>query len=913
MFAKFTSFMTGLFRRSEVETHLSDEIRFHIETRAADLTARGVDPDLALRRARLEFGGIEKYKEEVRRARGLGLFDELRGDFLHGTRTLLRSKAFTVAAAISLALGIGANTLIFSLIDSTFLRPLRYRDPTRLAVIWSAAVKDTKQTTTSSVSTYFGLRDQSQSFESVGAFNGGGCGIRSLGVDSDAATAERIFGQCFSPTMFEVLGVKPQIGRPFTDVEDQVGNVANVVLISDGLWKRRFGGDPGILGKTLTLNKVPTSVIGVMPADFELFKDPNSGPTRGTELDFILPLELTPTQVQSKVGGLTIVGRMKPEVSVQQAQSEIETVAARLALSDPERHQDLTARVEPFRRAAYRDYRSPLFILEGAVAFVLLISCANVAGLLLARASGRRTEVALRMALGGSRWRIVRQLVTENLPVALLGGAIGLFLAYAGLNVFVAIAPRDFPRLDQVSLDLRVLAFTALTVILTGILSAVVPAVQIAKVSLVDSLKESSRNASSGMNRVRMRSALVIGQVALAMILLTGAGLMIHSFFRVMEKDLGGDPRNLLTFDFRLTQNETVKPFGRYKGMGLWEISPVPAQKFERVLERLQQVPGVTSVAAVSTAPFGGSGLAMPFFIEGNKTAEKQQTASYFAVTRGFFGTMRIPFLKGRDFTDRDSADAPPVIIINETTARRFFPDEDPIGRHITIDWVPNEQPREIVGVVGDIASGPLQREQEPALYVPHLQQTSKFTGPAWFIRAGMYFVLRTSVQPTALLPSVKAAVAEIDRNTPVAEIRTAEDTIQNEVRNLRLYMLLLGVFGGVATILAATGIYGVMSYFVAERKREIGIRVALGAGMQNVLSLVFRQATFIIGVGLLTGLAGALVFSRVLQSTLFGISETDFPTYVVVSGLLLCTGFLACFIPTRRALRVDPTISLKD
>jgi putative ABC transport system permease protein len=913
VFAKLTSLMAGLFRRSQVETDLTDEIRFHIETRAADIAACGVDPDEALRRARLEFGGIEKYKEAVRRARGLGWFDELRGDFLHGSRTLLRSKAFTIAAAISLALGIGANTLIFSMIDSIFLRPLRYRDPGRLAVIWSTAVKDTKQTTTSSVSTYFGLRDQSQSFESVGAFNGGGCGIRSLGADSDSASAERIFGQCFSPTMFQVLGVKPQIGRPFTDEEDQVGNVANVVLISDGLWKRRFGGDPGILGKTLTLNKVPTSVIGVMPADFELFKDPNSGPTRGTELDFILPLELTPTQVQSKVGGLTIVGRMKPQVSVLQAQSEIETVAARLAISDPERHQDLTARVEPFRRAAYRDYRSPLFILEGAVAFVLLISCANVAGLLLARASGRRTEVALRMALGGSRWRIVRQLVTENLPVALLGGAIGLFLAYAGLNVFVAIAPRDFPRLDQVSLDLRVLGFTALTVILTGILSAVVPAVQIAKVSLVESLKENSRSASSGINRVRMRSALVMGQVALAMILLTGAGLMIHSFFRVMEKDLGGDPRNLLTFDFRLTQNETVKPFGRYKGMGLWDISPVPAQKFERVLERLQEVPGVTSVAAVSTAPFGGSGLAMPFFVEGTKAAEKQQTASYFAVTRGFFGTMRIPFLKGRDFTDRDTADAPPVIIINETTARRFFPNEDPIGKHITLDWVPNERPREIIGVVGDIASGPLQREQEPSIYVPHLQQTSKFTGPAWFIRAGMYFVLRTSVQPAALLPSVKAAVAEIDRNTPIAEIRTAEDTIQNEVRNLRLYMLLLGVFGAVATILAATGIYGVMAYFIAERKREIGIRIALGAGMQNVLRLVFRQATFIIGIGFVAGLAGAVALSRVLQSTLFGISATDVPTYVVVSGLLLCTGFLACFVPTRRALSVDPTISLKD
>jgi len=917
LLSKLRSLWFGVFRRPQVEHSMTDEVSFHIDARAADLIRTGVSREEAMRQARLEFGSLEKYKEEIRGARGLRLVDELRGDLRYGLRSLRRSPAFTMAAVISLAFGIGGNTLIFTLIDSTFLQPLSYRDPGQLAVIWSAPVKNLEQIGTSSVSTYFGLRNQNRSFESLGAFNGGGCGVKSFGMENDAAPAERVFGQCFSPSMFDVLGVKPQIGRVFTEAEDQVGNVAAVVLISDGLWKRRFGRDPGMLGKTITLNRTPTTVIGVLPSDFELFKDPNSTATRGSELDFVIPLELTPTQVQSKVGGLTIVGRLKGDISLQQGRAEIETIAAQLAISDPERHQDLSARIEPFRRAAYRDYRSPLLILEGSVAFVLLIGCANVAGLLLARAATRRNEVALRMALGGSRWRIVRQLITENIPVALLGGAVGLLFAGAGLNVFIAIAPHDFPRLDKVSLDFRVLGFTALIVLLTAILSSMVPALQIAKVSLVESLNDSSRSATSGISRFRLRSALVIGQIGLAMILLIGAGLMIHSFYRIVEKDLGADPRNLLTFEFRLTQNETIKPFGRYRGMGLWDISPVPAQRFERVLDRLQQLQGVQAVAAVNAAPFQNQAITMPFLIEGRPAPgvgsdEAPQTAHYFAVTRGFFGVMKVPLLRGRDFNDHETADSPLVIIINQTMARQFFPNDDPIGKHITLDWVPNERPREIVGIVGDTAATPLQRQQAPAIYLPHLQQTAKFTGPSWWIRSGMYFVLRTSVEPLSIVPALKSAVAEVDRTTPVADVRTAEETIDNEVRNLRLYMVLLGVFGAVAIVLAATGIYAVMAYSISERTREIGIRIALGAGSQDVLSMVFRQATFIIGIGLIVGLVGASALSRVLRTVLYDITATDPATYAAVSVVLLLTATIACFIPTRRAVSVDPTVSLK-
>ncbi|MBI2149276.1 MAG: ABC transporter permease [Acidobacteria bacterium] len=921
--AKIRSLVRSILKRNQIERGMTRELQFHLEARANDLMARGLNRDEAFRRARIEFGPVEKYKEEMRQSRGLRVFDELRGDLLYGLRSLRRTPGFTAVAAVSLALGIGANTLIFSLLDSTLLRPPAYPDPDRLAVIWTVPAQNPDQTSTSSVATYFAFRDQSRSFESVGAFNGGGCGIQSLGADQDGTPAERIYGQCFSPSLFELLGVKPVIGRTFTDAEDQVDNVAPVVLISYQLWQSRFGGDSGIIGKTFNLNRAPTTVIGVLPEDFDLFRDPNSPGTRRLELEFVLPLELTPTQVQSRVGGLTIVGRLRPGVSLEQARAEIAAIAAGLAANDPERHQGLGARVESFQQAAYRDYRSPLLILQGAVAFVLLIGCANVAGLLVARTASRRNEVALRIALGAGRRRIVRQLVTESLPLAVLGGALGVFLSWGGLGLFVATAPFDFPRLDRVSLDLRVLGFTALVVIATSVLFAVVPAIQASNVNLVDPLKESGRSATGSANRQRLRIVLVTGQIALALVLLIGAGLMIHSFVRVIESDLGADPTNLLTFDFRLTQNETIKPFGRYRGMGLWDISPVPALMFERVFERLQTVPGVLSVAAVNVPPFEGEQMVMPFFIEGRPvlpspgtagaaTVEGQQTASYRAVTGGFFAAMRIPLLRGRDFNDRDTTDAPLVTIINETMARQFFPNGDPIGKRVILDWVPDERPREIIAVVGDTATAPLQRRQPATLYVPHVQQTSRFTGPSWWLRSGMYFALRTPGNPMNLVPAVKRAVAEVDPNTPVAEVRTVEQSLDNQVRNLRLYMLLLGIFGAVAAVLAATGIYGVMAYSIVDRTREIGIRRALGGQTQDVLMMVFRQAAWLIGIGLVLGLAGSFALTRLIQSQLFGVTPADPVTYAASSLLLLLIAVVACLIPARRAIAVDPIVTLK-
>lgn len=902
--------------RWRTNQELEEEIQSHLEIEIQANLERGLPRDEARYAALRRFGNRTRVEEGAREGDPLFGLETFGRDILHGIRNLRRNPGFTAAATVSLALGIGANTLIFSLLDSTLLKPLAFSDPNRLAVIWTVPAENPDQPQTASISTYFAFRDRATSFESVGAYNGAACGVGTLGAEQDGAPAERILGQTLSPSLFRSLAVKPLMGRTFTDDEDQVDNVAPVVVISHGMWQHRFAGDPAIVGKTFTLNRASTTVIGVMPANFTFF---------GDQVEFFLPLCLTGTQVLSRVGGNTIVGRLKPGVSMKQAQAEVDTISAQLAAGDPERHKGLGARVESLQRAAYRDYRSPLLILQGAVALVLLIGCANVAGLLLARAASRRTEVAVRAALGAGRHRILRQLVAESFPLSLLGGVVGLLLSGGGLKLFLLVAPANFPRLHEISLNLRVLGFTALVVMLTSVVFGVVPAIQTSKLDLLHSLKEANRSGLEGPGRQRLRRALVTGQLALALMLLISAGLMINSFLHVQRHDLGADPRNLLTFSFQWPISEGAKAAGKYRGVGLWDISPRPAQTFDRVAERLRIVPGVVSAAAVNVPPLnsGSFPLSTAFLIEGRPapppnsaaaagTQQPDQTASYFAVTPDFFATMRIPLLRGRDFNDRDTADGLPVMIINQTLARQFFPKENPIGQRVTLDLVPDERPREIVAVVGDTVTSRLEREQAPAVYVPHIQQTAKFTGPWVYFRTGMYFVLRTSGDPMALATAVKRAVAEVDPRTAAADLRPLEQNLDDQVRNMRIYMLLLVIFGTAAAILASTGIYGVMAYSVAERTREIGIRMALGARNADVLKMVFSQASRVIGAGVAIGLAGAVALTGLIKSALYGITATDPATYAGVSLLLVLVALIACAIPTRRAVKVDPTIALR-
>jgi putative ABC transport system permease protein len=914
------------------DRELDEEISAHLDQEIRDNLDRGLTLDQARSAALRRFGNRSQVMERAREGDPFFGLETVGRDVLYGLRSLRRNPAFAAIATLSLALGIGANTLIFSVLDSTLLKPLPLPDPERLVILWNVPDQSKPDLLgTSSIPRYYAFRDRTQSFESVAAFNGLACGIRNLGFDQDGAPPERIVGQTISPSMFRALGVTPIIGRTFADGEDQADNVAPVTLISYRTWQRRFGGDANVVGKTLTLNRVPTTVIGVMPANFDFF---------GTDLEFFAPLCLTRAQEFSRLGANTIVARLKPGVSIALAQAEVDGISAQLAESDPARHKGIGTRVESLQRAQTRffnangqasgDYRASLLILQGAVAFVLLIACANVAGLLLARTATRRSEIALRLALGAGRWRLVRQLVAENFPVAAVGGTLGVALSWLGLRLFLTMAPPGFPRIDQVALNFRVVTFTALIVVLTTVLFAVVPAIQASKATLADPMSDSGRSATGSAKRQRVRRLLVTGQVALALVLLVGAGLLINSFVRVIRHDLGADPQNLLTFDFRMSwgggarDSDGVKPLTeRYRDMSLWEVSSVPAQTFDRVLARLRTVPGVVSVAAVSSPPFGSGALAMPFLIEGRPAptspsirgegkVETQQTANYIAVSPGFFSTMRIPIIRGRDFDEHDTAGRPSVAIVNRAFVRRYFPDGDPIGKRMSLDFVPNEPQREIVAVVGDTAAGPLQHQEEPAIYVHQMQQSSRFAGPWVYLRVGMTFVLRTSGEPTRIVESVKRAVAEVDPSTPVAAIQTMEQTLDAQIRHLRLYMFLLGVFGAVAAVLAATGIYGVMAYSVAERTREIGIRMALGARAQDVLRMVLRQATWMIGIGLLVGLASALLVTRVIRSVLVEVTATDPVTFAAVTALLVSIAAVACLVPTRRATSVDPTVALK-
>jgi len=921
--SRIQSLAAGLFRRTRVEDDMAEEIRGHIDARARDLMRGGVDPAEARRQARLEFGAVERYKEEVREARGLRLADELRADLICGLRGLRRAPGFTAVAAISLALGIGANTLVFSVVDAALLRPLSLPQPDRLVTIWN--IPDTSKPDrlgTHSITRFVALRDSARSFESVAAHNGIACGIKSLGFAEDGLPPERILGQTVSPSMFRTLGVQPLLGRTFTDAEDQVDQVAPVVILSHRTWQRRYNSDRDVIGKTMVLDRLPTTIIGVMPQEFDFF---------GDSIEFFVPLCLTRAQVEGRVGGNTVIARLKPSVSIADAQAELDTLGLQLANSDPVHHRGFGMKVESLQRSTTRsrgnagqpasDYGSALLMLQGAVAVVLLIACANVAGLLLARTARRRTEVALRQAIGASRWRILRQMITETVPLAVLGGALGVLLAWGGLRLFMELAPSDFPRLQYVSIDLRVLSFTAIVALTTALVFAVLPALHASKTQFADELKEASRGATGGVFRRRMRHMLVVGQIALALLLLVGAGLLLNSFARVIGNDLGADPSNLLTFDFRLPSRESYKQIGMYRGSGLFDVSSVPAETVERVLERLRSVPGVRAVAATNTPPLAGAWAEVPFRIEGRADPASVisaagtptlPTVEHVAISRGFFDAMKIRLRAGRDFDARDIASAPFVVIINEMMARQHFSGEDPIGQYLRFDSIPEEQPRQIVGVVGDMLDGPFSAQHAPTVYVPHVQQTTRATGPTVYARIGMYFVIRTLGEPMALLPQIKRAVAEVDRRTPIANATTVEQTLDAQVRHLRLYLFLLGLFGVVAAVLAAVGIYGVVANSVAERTREFGVRIALGARALDVLLMVVGRASTLIAVGLALGLAGAVTVSRVLEANLFQVTATDPLTYTAVCAFLLAVAALACVVPAGRAAILNPVTALR-
>jgi len=815
---------------------------------------------------------------------------------------LLKKPGFTVIAALSLGLGIGANATIFSIINATLLSDLPYPDANRLMVLWTAPLNRPGIRSSVTGGNYLAWRDRNQSFQSIGGLYGF---PSNLGAERDGSPAERLDGEHFTASMWDVLGVKPLMGRLFTKDEDQNGNPAPVMILSYPFWQRRFDGDPNVLGRRVLVDNQETTIIGVMPKGFDY---------ASSTTDFWAPIGFTPQQLTSTATFLVVAGRLKPGVSIQQAQAEMDSIAQGL-VTIFSYNKGNGIRLESMQGAFYQGLKQPLTVLQGAVGFVLLIACANVAGLLLARAASRRTEMAVRSSLGAGRGRIVRQLLTESVLLAILGGILGGIFAWGGLRAILASLPAG--SLPDVTLSGRVLGFTGLVSIATGLFFGLIPALQTSKIDLSAAIKDSTRGGSEGLTKQRLRGALVTAQIGLALVLLIGAGLMMNSFLRIQKNELGGDPKGLLTFDFRFPQSQLMKPVGQqYRGVGLWDISPNVAMTYDRLFERVRALPGVISAAGAARPPFAGA-MGMLFKIEGRPAPEpgpqgSGMNAAYMPITPNYFSTVRIPVLQGRDFSASDTASAPLVVIISKAMAQRWWANENPIGQRITFDFVPDEQPREIIGVVGDVRMNQTQKQPGPVVYLPHVQQSQRWLGPSWNYRSAMFFILRTGGNPTGIAGAVRSAVAEIDPSKPAGNLQTVEQNLRDQVSGQRVYMLLLSVFGAIAAVLAAVGIYGVMAYAVTQRTREIGIRMALGATASSVMALVVKQALILVFIGLVLGVAGAFGLTRFLANELYGVTATDPTTFIEVSLGLVAIAVLASLIPTRRAVSIDPTEALR-
>ncbi len=812
-------------------------------------------------------------------------------DIRYSFRSLIKTPGFTAIAVIVLALGIGANTAIFTVVNAVVLRSLPYPGSDQLVMLWETNSRfqigvDTLPVTHGN---FMDWREQNSVFEYVSALGVGRWNLTGVGEP------ERISGASVSSNFFRLMGTEPKFGRAFRDDEEKPG-AGKVVVISLALWQRRFAGQADVIGKTMTLDGESYTVIGVAPEGFQ-FPRANELPFFvgvATQTDLWKPMKLTGDFINKSRANhqLCVMAKLKPGATREQAQTEMTAIAERLEQSYPDSNQGIGVKVVPLNEQVVGNVRPALLVLMGAVALVLLIACANVANLSLARSSARQKEIAIRTALGASRGRIVRQLLTEALLLSMAAAVAGTLLSLWGIKAMLSLSRETLPRAYEISVDVRVLGFAVAIALLTSVIFGLTPALQASKINLSESLKEGSRGLSGAQRSNHVRSLLVVSEVALSLVLLIGAGLMIKSLASLLKVDPGFKPDKTLTMQIALLGS-------RY---------PTANQQigfFQAVTHRVEMLPGIQSAGLISSAPLSGGVYAGGFSIEGRVlTSEADDLVSdRRMISPEYFNALGIPLLKGRGFTDRDDQTSPGVVIVSESWARRFFPNEYPIDKRIKLGGRDSTRPwLSIVGIAGDVHDTALESNARPCVYIPYPQ----------FPSSGMTLVVRAAIDPKALIPAIRDEVWAVDKDQPLTDVKTMDQYVADSVSPRRFNAMLLAIFASLALVLASVGIYGVMAYAVTQRTHEVGIRVALGAQPSDVIKLVVGRGMAPVVAGVAIGLAGALALTRVMTSLLYGVSATDPLTFAVVSVLLVAVALLASYIPARRATKVDPMVALR-